>query len=174
MIEGRIDNNQALLSVTQLDQALLVWQTLSSQVSTGGRTGITVVFHPGITDARSFRQRIAAMGGSRMQLSPKDAIPTGTMAPYARTGGDAPQQSLFVYWRCGAEECTTLQFNPKKTTVTARGKRAAIDEHIQQLITFLGTPASVEGGHLQSERPQPAIPSTGMPSSSLLRTLLPQ
>ena len=144
--EGKMDIDEAVISTKDgLRQARKQWSQLERGVGRDGRSTIHVVFHAGITSSRGLTARVAAMGISVYQLTKKEAVPTGATYPLARIAGDSNQPCLSIFWEPSSQAKTTLRLSKKHTSITAHGKRGAMEKHLDNLLVFFGPPVQIKG-----------------------------
>lgn len=124
----------------QLDAALHNYQNLVKGMD--GRSNLSLVFSPGLKAAHELHQKVQEMGVKLVKTSVAGDVPGGTLPPFASVLGDHIQPGLCVTWRLSPSEYkTTLQLQPKKNSITimyVKGRKAAIDPCIEQLLAFFG------------------------------------
>lgn len=117
-----------LTTVADLDTAKRDYHAKASGITKDLKAGIAAVFSPGITSTQDFHSRVQSMS---VTVGGKDVPP-----PYATAAGDITQPALQVVWRLLLT--LTLQWNTRRNTVSAKGRRGALEANLDTVLAFLG------------------------------------
>ena len=121
------------------------WRARVSAVGGDLWSTLNATFAPQIVSARDLHDLAEAMGIWVRKSSDMGAAGHGISPPWAVVCGDpVSQPGLCVTWKLGPpQQTTTFQLNTKRKTLSLKGRRSAMEAHLELLLTFLGPPLEV-------------------------------
>ena len=119
--------------VRAFDGALEDWKAKVREVCADYRTSLCVTFNPQICSARAFHDLVESLGVSIVAQSKSDDVPVPRQYPSATVAGDTAQPALIVIFKpAPGEQKITLQANLRLKTLCAKGRRGAVEAHIEK------------------------------------------
>ncbi|CAE7195943.1 MOCOS [Symbiodinium sp. CCMP2592] len=145
MEDTLVDDSQLKFAdVHAFEGALEDWKAKVREVSADYRTSLCVTFNPQISSARAFHDLVESLGISIIAQPKSDDEPVPRQYPRATVAGDTAQPALIVIFKpAPGEQKVTLQANLRLKTLCAKGRRGAVEAHIEKMLAYFGAVVKV-------------------------------